>query len=79
MLPDPDLATFLGSNTATTNETTSSQSCVPDDLVPAEPPDLPAQLESLLHLVWQCEKEWRLDDRIDLAFRREEAAARKRR
>ena len=40
-----------------------------------ELPDLPAQLESLLHLVWQCEKEWRLDDRIDLALRREEGAA----
>jgi len=43
---------------------------------PGERPDLPAQLESLLHVVWQCEEEWRLDDRIDLALRREEAAAR---
>lgn len=45
-------------------------------LVPVQPPDLPAQLESLLHLVWQCEEEWRLDDRIDLALRREAAVAR---
>lgn len=45
-------------------------------LVPAEPPELPAQLENLFYLVWQCEKEWRLDDRIDFALRRDEAAAR---
>jgi len=41
-----------------------------------ERPDLPAQLESLFHMVWQCEEGWRLDDRIDLALRREEAVAR---
>ena len=45
-------------------------------LVPVESADLPSQLESLLHVVWQCEAEWRVDDRIDLALRREEAAAR---
>ena len=45
-------------------------------MVPAETPDLPAQLESLLHMVWQCEEEWRLDDRIDLALRRDAAMAR---
>lgn len=40
------------------------------------PMDLAAQLESLLHTVWQCEAEWRLDDRIDLALRRDAAARR---
>lgn len=45
-----------------------------DALVPAGSSDLPAELESLFHTVWQCEKDWRLDDRIDLALRREEAA-----
>jgi hypothetical protein len=29
-----------------------------------------------LHTVWQSEEDWRLDDRIDLAIRREEARAR---
>ena len=28
------------------------------------PPDLQTQLEDLLHQVWRCEAEWRLDDRI---------------
>jgi len=36
----------------------------------ASPPDLTSQLESLLHQVWLCEAEWKLDDRIDLALRR---------
>jgi hypothetical protein len=45
-------------------------------LVPADTTDLPAQLESLFHVVWQCEEEWRLDDRIDLALRRDNAVAR---
>jgi len=31
-------------------------------------PDLHSQLETLLHQVWECEAEWRLDDRIDLAL-----------
>lgn len=48
----------------------------PDALVPAELPDVAAQLEGLFHAVWECEKEWRLDDRIDLAVRRDKAAAR---
>ena len=34
----------------------------------APDPDLNTQLESLLHQVWECEAEWRLDDRIDLAL-----------
>ena len=31
--------------------------------------DLQTQLESLLHTVWECEREWAIDDRIDLAVR----------
>lgn len=42
----------------------------------AEPPDLPSQVESLLHTVWECEQDWRLNDRIDLALGREQASAR---
>ena len=34
----------------------------------APEPDLHSQLETLLHQVWECEAEWRLDDRIDLAL-----------
>ena len=34
----------------------------------ATEPDLHTQLETLLHQVWECEAEWRLDDRIDLAL-----------
>ena len=34
----------------------------------ATEPDLDTQLETLLHQVWECEAEWRLDDRIDLAL-----------
>ena len=34
----------------------------------APEPDLTTQLECLLHQVWECEAEWRLDDRIDLAL-----------
>ena len=34
----------------------------------APDPDLQTQLESLLHEVWECEADWRLDDRIDLAL-----------
>lgn len=33
------------------------------------PDDLQTQLEALLHQVWLCEAEWRLDDRIDVALR----------
>jgi hypothetical protein len=29
-------------------------------------PDLQAQLESLFDSVWQCERQWRIDDRFDL-------------
>jgi hypothetical protein len=32
-------------------------------------PDLQTQFEDLLSAVWAAEEEWRLDDRIDLAFR----------
>ena len=32
-------------------------------------PDLQTQFEDLLHSVWLAEKEWRLDDQIDLATR----------
>lgn len=42
----------------------------------AEPPDLPPQVETLLHTVWECEQDWRLNDRIDLALGRERASAR---
>lgn len=31
--------------------------------------ELETQLEDLLDLVWRCEREWRLDDRIALAAR----------
>ncbi len=27
--------------------------------------DLNSQLETLLHIVWQCERQWRLDDRFE--------------
>ncbi len=33
--------------------------------------DLQTQLESLLRTVWECEREWAIDDRIDLAVRLE--------
>jgi len=32
-------------------------------------PDLQTQLESLLDEVWNCESTWRLDDRIALAIK----------
>jgi hypothetical protein len=38
-----------------------------------EAPDLQSQLEGLLHQVWSCEAEWRLDDRILLASRQSRA------
>jgi hypothetical protein len=41
-----------------------------------DPPDLATQLESLLDAVWQCEKEWRLDDHIALAVRNQLASDR---
>lgn len=41
-----------------------------------EVPDLAAQLESLLHTVWECEKDWALDDRIDLSLRSERVSGR---
>jgi hypothetical protein len=31
-----------------------------------QPGDLWGQLESLLDTVWECERQWRLDDRFDL-------------
>jgi hypothetical protein len=37
--------------------------------------DLATQFESLLDVVWQCEQEWRLDDRIALSLRRDGAVA----
>jgi hypothetical protein len=40
-----------------------------------EIPDLATQFESLLDVVWQCEREWRLDDRIALSLRRDQAIA----
>ena len=33
-------------------------------------PDLPTQLEELLHQVWTEEEQWRREERIDLAVRR---------
>ncbi len=39
-------------------------------LRPREVPDLHSQLEELLSQVWDCEAEWRFDDRIDLALHR---------
>jgi len=38
-----------------------------DDLSPW----LRQQLEDLIVQVWKCEAEWRFDDRIDLAVRRQ--------
>ena len=35
--------------------------------------DLDTQLESLLHTVWECERRWAVDNRIDLAIRLAEA------
>ncbi len=32
--------------------------------------DLDSQLESLLHTVWQCERQWRLDDRFEVMLGR---------
>jgi len=28
-------------------------------------PDLPSQLESLLHVVWECERGWTVEDHVD--------------
>lgn len=39
------------------------------------PPDLQAQLEGLLHTVWVQEKQWQVEDRIDLAVRLAQPAA----
>jgi hypothetical protein len=33
------------------------------------PADLDTQLESLFHIVWEQEKQWRMEARIDLAVR----------
>jgi hypothetical protein len=33
------------------------------------PLDLHSQLEELLNSVWTCEKDWRFDDRIDVALK----------
>jgi len=38
--------------------------------------DLETQLESLLHTVWECERRWAVEDRIDLAIRIAEAQRR---
>lgn len=35
--------------------------------------DLQTQLESLFHTVWESERQWAVDDRIDLALRLEAA------
>jgi hypothetical protein len=35
--------------------------------------DLQTQFESLLDTVWECERQWALDDRLDLARRLEAA------
>ncbi len=36
-------------------------------LVKADPmPSLGEQLEDMLHIVWECERDWRFDDRLDL-------------
>jgi hypothetical protein len=35
----------------------------------SDQPDLHTQLESLLDEVWNCESTWRLDDRIALAIK----------
>lgn len=32
-------------------------------------PDLETQYESILDQVWRSEKEWKLDDRLELAWR----------
>jgi hypothetical protein len=31
--------------------------------------EIAGQLEDLLHLVWECERWWSLEDRLDLAAR----------
>ena len=41
---------------------------IPEDGVP----DLQTQLESILHCVWNAERQWRWDDRITLAVRLEQ-------
>jgi hypothetical protein len=38
-------------------------------------PDLQTQLEDLLSAVWAAEANWQLDDRLDLAVRRQRAVA----
>jgi hypothetical protein len=42
---------------------------------PREIPDLATQFESLLDVVWQCERDSRLDDRIALSVKRDQAIA----
>ena len=40
------------------------------DMTPdSSAPDLQTQLESLFHTVWALEKQWQIEDRIDLAIR----------
>lgn len=43
----------------------------PKPVVPSseELAELETQLEDLLDVVWRCEREWRLDDKIALAVR----------
>lgn len=38
--------------------------------------DLETQFESLLHTVWECERRWAAEDRIDFAIRIAEAQQR---
>jgi hypothetical protein len=50
-------------------KTTPPRDAAPGDARENEAPDLPSQLEDILHGVWRAEANWRLDDRIDLATR----------
>ncbi|MGH7902695.1 MAG: hypothetical protein ACREPA_01035 [Candidatus Dormibacteraceae bacterium] len=40
-----------------------------DFFTPDRIPDLPSQLELLLSAVWAAERNWRFDDRLELAAR----------
>jgi hypothetical protein len=40
-----------------------------DSSLPEPPPDLPTQLEGLLHQVWIEEDDWRREERIDRVIR----------
>jgi hypothetical protein len=45
--------------------------------VGSEVPDVHSQLEDLLHQVWLCEADWRLNDRLDLRAKMDRVRSRK--